>query len=200
MALSLFILLPVLAYLIGSIPFGLVFTQFFSSVDIRSAGSRNIGATNVYRTAGPWLGALTLIGDAAKGALPVGVAAGLTEGAPPAFFVALVAAAAFAGHLFPVYSRFRGGGKGVATAAGCFFVISPAAGVVALLTFILFFCLTDRVSVASLAAAAVLPVAVWKATESLPPAVCAAAVGVAIFVRHHENIRRLIAGSEPPLR
>jgi len=193
--------LPVVAYLLGSIPFGLIFTRLFTSTDIRSSGSGNIGATNVARTAGKLLGAATLAGDMLKGAVPVWIAVALAgkQGDWPEFFVSLVAFSSFAGHLFPLYMRFKGGGKGVATAAGCFFVISPVAGVVAVLMFTLMICLTRRVSVGSLSAAAILPLAMWKSTQSDLFTGCAGVVALAIFLRHRENIARLAKGEEPRL-
>ena len=194
--------LPVFAYLLGSIPFGLILTRLFGSVDIHSAGSGNIGATNVARTAGKTLGLLTLIGDVLKGAVPVWLAVAMTgkQGIGPELYVALVAVLAFSGHLFPLYMNFKGGGKGVATAAGCFWVISPMAGTVSMLVFILLICLTSRVSVGSLAAAAALPLAVWKTTQSAIFTGCAIGVALVVFIRHKENIVRLIVGKEPDFR
>ncbi len=195
------VVLPIFAYLIGSIPFGLVFTRCFGSVNLRGSGSRNIGATNVLRTAGPLLGGLTLAADGLKGAVPLGLAMTITVSHGPLWelYLALVATAAVSGHLFPVYTRFNGGGKGVATAAGCFLVISPLAGTVSILVFILLFCLTGRVSAGSLAGAAVLPLSLWKATQSEIFTGCAIGVVLLIFYRHRENIVRLLSGKEPPV-
>ena len=194
-----FFLLPLFAYLLGSIPWGLIFTRLFTSVDIRHEGSGNIGATNVARIAGPTLGALTLVGDTLKGAIPVWLATAIV--APNdlwgEIYISLVALAAFSGHLYPVYMRFKKGGKGVATAAGCFAVISPMAFVVLILVFIMFVCWLNRVAVASLAAAAVLPVAVWKNTESGVLTGCAVVTAIFIYFRHIDNIKRLLAGTEP---
>ena len=194
-----FIVLPLFAYLLGSIPWGLVLTRLFTSVDIRQQGSGNIGATNVRRVAGTTLGALTLAGDVLKGALPVWLAVTIT--APNELwgeiYISLVAIAAFSGHLYPVYMKFKDGGKGVATAGGCFFVISPMACVVAILVFILFICLFKRVSASSLAAAAALPVAVWYATGSGVLTGCAVVTAIFIYFRHMDNIKRLLSGAEP---
>ncbi|MFC1828160.1 glycerol-3-phosphate 1-O-acyltransferase PlsY [Thermodesulfobacteriota bacterium] len=193
--------LPVFAYLLGSVPWGLVLTRAFTSVDIRQNGSGNIGATNVRRLAGNTLGALTLAGDIVKGALPVWLAVKITAPGNPwsDIYISLVALAAFSGHLYPVYTKFRQGGKGVATAAGCFLAISPIACIVAVLFFILFVCWFNRVSAGSLAASAVLPIAVWKATQSEILAGCAAVTAVFIYIRHRENIKRLLSGTEPGL-
>jgi glycerol-3-phosphate acyltransferase PlsY len=191
--------LPVFAYLLGSIPWGIVLTRLFTSVDIRREGSGNIGATNVVRIAGPTLGVLTLMGDMLKGGIPVWIAGVLTT--PNSFwgeiYISLVALAAFSGHLYPLFMRFKKGGKGVATAAGCFAVISPVAFMVAILVFIMFVCWLNIVAVASLAAAAVLPIAIWKATGSGVLTVCAVVIAILIYFRHTDNIKRLLKGTEP---
>jgi len=197
-----FIALPVFAYLLGSIPWGLVLTQMFTSVDIRQHGSGNIGATNVRRAAGSTLGALTLAGDALKGTFPVWLALTMTGRGHVwgEIYISVVAFSAFAGHLYPVFLKFKNGGKGIATAAGCFLVISPVACMVATLVFIMFVCWWDRVSVGSLAAAATLPVAVWEASHSGVFTACAAATALFIFIRHRDNIKRLWSGAEPTIR
>ena len=195
------LVLPIFAYLLGSIPWGLVLTRLFTSVDIRELGSKNIGATNVKRVAGSTLGILTLAGDILKGAFPVWL--GLTIFSPNTLsgqiYVSLVALAAFLGHLFPIYTKFRNGGKGVATAGGCFAIISPGAFAVAILVFIMFVCWFDRVSAASLAASATLPIAVWKTSGSGVMTGCAVIITLFIFFRHTDNIKRLMAGTEPKL-
>jgi glycerol-3-phosphate acyltransferase PlsY len=196
-----FLVLPVFAYALGSIPWGIVLTRLFTSVDIRREGSGNIGATNVGRIAGPTLGVLTLIGDMLKGAIPVWIAVVLTT--PNSLwgeiYISVVSLAAFSGHLYPVYMKFKKGGKGVATAAGCFAVISPAAFVVVTLVFILFVCWRNIVAVASLAAAAVLPVAVWQSTGSGVLTGCAVVTAIVIYFRHKDNIKRLLKGTEPKI-
>lgn len=194
-----FFVLPVFAYLLGSIPWGIVLTRLFTSVDIRHEGSGNIGATNVLRIAGPTLGVLTLVGDMLKGAIPVWLVVVLAapNGLWGEIYISLVALSAFSGHLYPVYMRFEKGGKGVATAAGCFAVISPMAFVVLILVFIMFVCWLNRVAVASLVAAAVLPVAVWKATGSGILTGCAVVTAILIYFRHIDNIKRLLNGTEP---
>jgi glycerol-3-phosphate acyltransferase PlsY len=192
---------PVFAYLLGSIPWGIVLTRLFSATDIRTQGSGNIGATNVMRVAGTTLGVLTFVGDFLKGALPVYLAVALTgsHNCWDEIYRSLVGLAAFLGHLYPVFMRFKDGGKGVATAAGVFMLLSPVACIVTILVFILFICWCNRVSAGSLAAAAVLPVAVWEASQSAVITGCAVVVGILIFLRHHDNIRRIIAGTEPPI-
>ena len=193
--------IPILAYLLGSVPWGLVLTRMFTSVDIRRQGSGNIGATNVQRLAGTPLGLLTLAGDLLKGAAPVYLAVNVTglEPIQQALFVSVVALAAFAGHLFPIYLKLKGGGKGVATAAGCFLVISPMSVFAALIVFLLILGWFKRVSAGSLSAAAVLPAAVWWACHSKIFTACAVIVAILIFMRHKENIKRLLAGTEPAI-
>ena len=194
-----YIALPVFAYLLGSIPWGLILTRLFTPLDIRQAGSGNIGATNVAREAGVTLGIITLAGDTLKGAVPVWLATSITtmNDTWGAIFVAFVSLAAFMGHLYPVYMKFKTGGKGVATAAGCFAVISPLSMVVSILVFIMIACWSNRVSLASLVAAAVLPLAVWKATHSQIITGCAVITSIFIYSRHTDNIKRLWAGTEP---
>jgi glycerol-3-phosphate acyltransferase PlsY len=193
--------LPLLAYLLGSVPWGLVLTRMFTSVDIRRQGSGNIGATNVRRLAGTPLGLLTLAGDLLKGAAPVYLAVNVTGLDPiqQALFVSVVALAAFAGHLFPIYLKLKGGGKGVATAAGCFLVISPTSVLAALIAFLLILGWFKRVSAGSLSAAAVLPAAVWWRLGSPVYCGCAVLMAVLIVLRHKDNIHRLLTGSEPAL-
>ncbi|MBE9541356.1 MAG: glycerol-3-phosphate 1-O-acyltransferase PlsY [Proteobacteria bacterium] len=190
--------LSVFAYLLGSIPCGLILTKRCASIDIKQKGSKNIGATNVRRVAGATLGTLTLAGDLLKGALPVCLAVYAMAGTfMGEIYLSIVALSSFLGHLYPVYTKFKGGGKGVATAAGCFIIISPIACIVAMLTFILFIFLSNRVSAGSLSGAAVLPVAVWLTSHSIPLTACALITAIFIFFRHTDNIRRLLSGTEP---
>ncbi|MEE4355674.1 MAG: glycerol-3-phosphate 1-O-acyltransferase PlsY [Desulfococcaceae bacterium] len=194
-----YFLLPAAAYLLGSVPFGLIAGRIFAGEDIRKHGSGNIGATNARRRAGNCAGILTLAGDIAKGAFPVYLAFRLSASGTgwEDVYVSFVAICAFAGHLYPFFMKGKGGGKGVATAGGCFLIISPFALLISVLVFILTVCMSSRVSAASLTGSAMLPPAVWIATAS--PVFCACAVIIAfwILVRHRENIRRLMAGTEP---
>ena len=197
-----FIWLPAGAYLLGSIPWGVVLTRVFTSVDIRQQGSGNIGMTNVSRIAGSTLGLLTFLGDVLKGTVPVYLAlvsAGNSQDADD-LLLAIVALAAFFGHLYPLFMKFKYGGKGVATCAGCFVVLSPLACLSTLLTFIIVLFSSKRVSAGSLAAAVVLPWVAWYTTDSLLIAVSALIMAVFIFIRHTENIKRLISGTEPSFR
>ena len=193
--------IAVLAYLLGSIPCGLVLTRAFAGTDVRRSGSGNIGATNVARVAGAWLGLATLTADALKGWLPVYLARSLPAPAAGAETWATAAALlAFYGHLYPLYTGLRGGGKGVATGVGSFILLAPWAVVGVLAVFLVVFLIGRRVSAASLAAAAMLPAAVFLTGHT--GVVCTGAVIVAVFIflRHAENIRRLRAGTEPEFR
>jgi glycerol-3-phosphate acyltransferase PlsY len=197
-----FIGLLICAYLLGSIPWGLVFARFFAQDDIRRKGSGNIGATNVLRQVGVIAGLLTLVGDVLKGALPVYLALavfGPISGAG-AIYVSAVALAAFLGHLYPIYLKFRDGGKGVATAAGCFAVVLPAAVLAALAVFIVMLLAVRRVSAGSLAAAAALPLAAWINNGSAVVIATAGILAIFIFIRHRDNLKRLAAGTEPEFK
>ena len=196
------LLLPLIAYLMGSIPFGLLIARAFGRVDIRVSGSGNIGATNVRRTVGTLPAVATLIGDIAKGFLPVWwagmlVAPGSSGGGQ--VYVALVGLSALAGHLYPVFLKFRTGGKGVATVAGGLLAIAPCALGVSGLVFIMTACGLNRVSAASLAATAAMPLTVWYATGAWPYTCWAGLTAAWIWCRHYSNIQRLLAGTEPSL-
>ncbi|MFW6332647.1 MAG: glycerol-3-phosphate acyltransferase [Thermodesulfobacteriota bacterium] len=194
------IIIPPLSYALGSIPWGLVLTRMFTSVDLRKSGSGNIGATNVRRTAGTLLGVCTLVGDVLKGAAPVWWAVHLVgRGTAADGYVALVALCAFLGHLYPVFMRLSGHIARILQHAGCFLALSPSAVIVTLLVFILFVCMTGRVSAGSLTATAFLPLAVWKAIGSVPLTMCAGVIGGWVWWRHRENLRRLAAGTEPKI-
>ncbi len=183
----------VLAYLIGAIPCGIVLTRLFGKEDIRQAGSGNIGATNVYRVAGRGLGIATLIGDALKGVLPTLFAAQATGFSPAQ--VALIAAATFLGHLYPVYLGFKGG-KGVATALGIFLVLSPKAVLIAFAVFALVLWKWRYISLGSISAAAAIPWLVLAFEGSAWLFVATLFIAAMVIVRHRGNIERLRNGSE----
>ncbi|RLB86513.1 MAG: acyl-phosphate glycerol 3-phosphate acyltransferase [Deltaproteobacteria bacterium] len=185
------------AYLVGSIPCGVVLTRLFSDVDVTKEGSGNIGAFNVFCVAGKRLGIMTLAGDVLKGALPVLFAVYRLHppGGKSEILVCLVALLAFLGHLFPIFFHFKGG-KGVATAAGCFMVISPYAFVVCALVYVMVLCFSGYSSAGSLSAATILPAATWFATHSVVITGCALIMTALIFVRHADNIKRLRNGTE----
>lgn len=180
------------AYLLGSAPSGFLL-GYFAGVDVRKAGSGNVGATNVARVAGKKLGVLTLLLDAAKGFLPVYLAReiGLGDGV-----TGLVALGAFLGHLYPVFLKFQGG-KGVATALGALLALVPAATGILVLVFLVVAVAGRIVSLASIVAAAAAPLAVWLFAYPAPLAGTTLIMGLMIVWRHRENIRRLTSGVEP---
>jgi glycerol-3-phosphate acyltransferase PlsY len=194
--------LPILAFLLGSIPWGLVIVRRFTAIDIKKQGSGNIGATNVGRLAGIPLGLLTLALDMFKGSVSVYLAMILigTEWVWSEGYISFIALAAFLGHLYPVYMKFNNGGRGVATALGCFLIISPVASAIIIVIFLLSVWTSKRVSVGSLIASAALPVAVWLIMDSIVYSVCALIVAVLIYIRHQDNIKRLLSSTEPPFR
>lgn len=182
-----------MAYLIGAIPCGVLLTRFFGAGDIRSAGSGNIGATNVYRVAGKKLGILTLLGDALKGAIPVAVAKFVFL--LPEWGIAVVAVAAFLGHCYPVYLGFKGG-KGVATALGIYLILSPWAVLIALVLFAGILYKTRYVSLGSIAAATLLPFLVILINRSNELLAASLLISMLVILRHRANIRRLLDKTE----
>ena len=189
----------VMAYLLGSIPFGYLVVKIGQGRDIRASGSGNIGAANVTRTVGAAAGVLTLILDAAKGFLAVWIAAryGMV-------FMVAAALGAILGHMFPVWLKFRGG-KGVATGVGAFLLISWHAILGAFVVWVLVIIGFRYVSMASMTAAAALPPLIYLlyAPPHAPPdAVTFGAVAAAVLIiwKHRPNIARLIAGTEPKLK
>lgn len=193
-------ILIISAFLLGSIPFGLLFVFWIARKDIRTVGSGNIGATNVRRVAGTPVALVVLICDVLKGALPVLAAGWLTDHAGYGAWVSAVTAqAAVLGHMFPAYLKFKPSGKGVATALGAFGMLSPTAVSAALGIFIVLATTTRRTSVGSLAGAASLTPAVWLTTHQPAFTLAAVVTTVLIFLRHKDNIRRLLQGREPTL-
>ncbi len=184
------------AYLAGSIPFGLLIARA-RGVDIQAVGSGNIGATNVARTLGKKLGALVLVADMLKGGLPMAAARwllGLDHRAEPLLYVA-VGLAAVLGHCFPVWLRFKGG-KGVATALGVFLVVDPLAALLCIVVFALA-CAAFRISaVGSLSATIAFPAILWLRDHPMNHLVLALLVAVVIVVQHRGNLGRLRRGEE----
>lgn len=187
------------AYVLGSIPFGLIVSSLFGGADVRKVGSGNIGATNVARAAGPLAGVLTLVLDAVKGAAAVLLAGHFTG--ESAAWMTIAGLAALVGHCFPVWLGFRGG-KGVATAAGFFLALCPLALLGSLTLFLLVVAFSRYVSLGSLAAAASIPLLVyllWAPPHAPPHIVTFGALAAALLVvyQHDANIQRLVEGTEP---
>ena len=187
------------SYLLGSIPFGYLLVRLVRGEDVRQIGSGNIGATNVSRKS-PALGALTLLLDALKGAAAVTVARHLATSAGSDAFAAMSTAAMFAvvGHVFPVWLGFRGG-KGVATGLGAFVVIAPKAVLIAAGIFLALVLVFRYVSLGSILAVTTFPVLVWvlHGYGGLPANLFLMALtSLLIVAKHHENIGRLLAGTE----
>jgi len=185
----------ILAYLLGSIPVGLVLARL-KGRDPRTVGSGNIGATNVMRTAGKAIGILTLAGDIAKGFLPAWLA---IEAGEPKLIVAGIGVAAFLGHLFPIYLRFKGG-KGVATAVGVFLALEPAAVIILVCVFIMALLIWRYVSLGSLIGAALMPLLLFIFAAPAAYTLAALIIAALIFYKHRDNIRRLLQGTENRLR
>ena len=182
----------IVGYLLGSIPFGFLLTRAAGLDDIRKIGSGSIGATNVLRTGRKGLAAATLLLDAGKGAGAVLIGAAVA-GLPGVFAGGL---AAVAGHLFPVWLRFRGG-KGAATGLGVLIAASPTVGLAAAVVWIAMLVLLRISSVATLTACAAAPVLAW-ALHAEPTVLALSLCGAAlIWLRHRANIERLLAGTEP---
>jgi glycerol-3-phosphate acyltransferase PlsY len=186
------IIIVIVAYLIGSIPFGYLIVRKTIGADIRQTGSGGTGATNVSRRAGKAAGVLTLLLDAAKGCVAVVIAKAVSG---DDWVIAAAAIAALVGHIFPVWLSFRGG-KGVATGVGIFLVLAPLALLCAGVVFIAIVALTRYVSLGSIIAAILIPVFVWLLTD-LRPLLLAAIVGAALIVfAHRGNIQRLVSRTE----
>jgi glycerol-3-phosphate acyltransferase PlsY len=180
------------AYFLGSIPTGVVLTKAFSKVDIRTQGSRNIGATNVYRTAGKKLGVLALLGDILKGVIPVVLARVTLESH---FWIGAVALVAFLGHIYPIFLKFKGG-KGAATGLGIFLALSPLPTALAAIVFVLVVFRWRYISLGSLTATAAVVVFLALLDPHKIYIPFAFIVAALIFYRHRENLERLMEGRE----
>jgi glycerol-3-phosphate acyltransferase PlsY len=189
------VLLIAVGYGLGSIPTGLLIARWQKGVDIRQYGSGNIGMTNVLRAVGKRAAALTLVGDLAKGLIPVLLARAWLISP---WAIGLVALAAVVGHMYPLYAGFHGG-KGVATTLGAFISLLPGPLLIAFVVWAVCVALRRQVSLGSLAAAAALPIValLWRAPSAyVLYALMAAAL---IWYHHGENIQRLLAGTEPSI-
>jgi glycerol-3-phosphate acyltransferase PlsY len=203
---TLYLIIVAIAYLLGSIPFGYLLVRAFRGEDIRLTGSGNIGATNVARSGAKGLGIATLAFDALKGAAAVFLAEMLGHGyklcgsdehcMAALRLMATAALAAVLGHVFPVWLRFKGG-KGVATALGVFCVLFPKAILISLGIFILIVAVTRYVSLGSIVGAISFPVAAFFLQDSdWLSLLLASAVALIVILMHHQNIGRLLAGTE----
>jgi glycerol-3-phosphate acyltransferase PlsY len=184
--------LIIASYFIGAIPTGVVLAKAFSGTDIRREGSGNIGATNVTRVLGKKLGALTLAGDLLKGFLPVCIGSYLVSSLNVVYLMGL---AAFLGHLFPVYLRFKGG-KGVATGLGVFLYFAPLVILIEVVVFVALVGIWKYVSLGSLIAAAVMPLLLLLFASQKPVVLLSSAFALLIFIKHKANIQRLLNGTE----
>jgi glycerol-3-phosphate acyltransferase PlsY len=196
------------AYLIGSIPFGYLIVRHKVGADIRESGSGGTGATNVSRRAGKAAGVFTLVLDALKGVLAIIVAQIIIgeSGSSIDWLTAAAAIAVIVGHIFPVWLRFRGG-KGVATGVGVFLMLAPIATFCAAIIFVVVVTITKYVSLGSTVAAAIIPLFVWmdmvfiKTITDLWPLLTATVAGAMLIIfAHRGNIRRLAEGTEPKFR
>ncbi len=185
-------LLPIVAYFIGSISSAIVISKLKGLEDPRKVGSGNPGATNVLRSGDKTAAALTLVGDVFKGFLPVMIAK-IMGGGP--ILIALVGLAAFLGHVFPYYYNYKGG-KGVATAAGVFLAIDSLVAFFLVCIWLAVVLVTQYSSLAALVAAIAAPLLLLLLAPSMPNILLAAVIAGFLVWRHHENIERLLAGTE----
>ena len=190
------ILAVILSYLIGAVPFGLFFGRIFSNIDVRSVGSGNIGATNVLRAAGKKAAVMTLLADCLKGLLPVLAVKFMFHDNT---ITGLTGAAAVLGHNYPVYLAFKGG-KGVATSFGVVLAAAPWIGLACLITWLIVALIWRYSSLSALFAFALFPIIAFSAySESRPLGILSLFVFGTIYYRHRENIKRLLAGTEPKI-
>ena len=178
------------SYLVGSFPTAYVICRLFKGVDIRLSGSGNVGATNVARVAGKGYGVVTLLLDVLKGFLPVFICGLYFDS-----YVVLSGAAVIAGHIWPVFLRFKGG-KGVAAGVGVIVALNYIAAIAVFVLFFIILCLTRCVSVGSIVSAAVLPVVMWYLDEPLSVILFTAVAALVAIYTHRENIKRLLKGTE----
>lgn len=186
-----FLVLLLLAYLAGSIPFGLVVGKLFYGVDVRLHGSGNVGTTNVFRVLGKKAGVIVLVCDMLKGYVPAAVAAAVFD----PWFAIVIAAAPVLGHIYSIFLKGRGG-KGIATGAGVVLALVPVAFAIILTAWLLLILITRYVSVASLAAAVLVPVLTIALDEPLPYEIAGVLVAILVWWAHRSNISRLLAGEE----
>ncbi len=180
------------AYFLGAVPFGLVLSRLLSDRDPRDFGSGNIGATNAMRTGGKTVGILTLVADIAKSLIPVGLAVWAQL---PEIWIAAIALATFVGHLYPVYLNFKGG-KGVATMLGAMLPWQPLAAAIGFVLWLVLIVASRYVSLSSIIAALLLPLLVWWMGGSVPALIVSMVFASLVTLKHANNIRRLMDGTE----
>jgi glycerol-3-phosphate acyltransferase PlsY len=191
---SLLLVSIIISYLLGAVPFGLMFSKLFSDVDVRTIGSGNIGATNVLRAAGKNAAVLTLLADGLKGLIPVLVVNRIFQNDA---VTALSGAAAVLGHVFPIYLKFKGG-KGVATSYGVVLAVAPWTGMICLVVWALVAFIWRYSSLSALISFACYPVLTFfsGSPPSKPYGLLSLFMFGMIYYRHRENIRRLLSGTE----
>jgi glycerol-3-phosphate acyltransferase PlsY len=186
-----FVVLFFVAYLLGSIPFGVVIGKLFYGVDVREHGSGNVGTTNVFRVLGKKAGAVVMVCDILKGYLPAAIAAALFTPWAAIF----IAAAPVVGHMYSIFLKGKGG-KGIATGAGVVLALVPLAFAIIFTTWLVLIVVTRYVSVASLTAAVLVPVLTFLFDEPLPYKIAGVLVAILVWWAHRGNIGRLLAGEE----
>jgi acyl phosphate:glycerol-3-phosphate acyltransferase len=192
------IFIALFGYLLGSVPTGIVLTRFFSRVDPRKMGSKNIGATNIYRTAGKTLGVFTLIGDVLKGAIPIWMAMMWSQHdlwGIPELWIAIAGLSPIVGHIFPIFLGFKGG-KGVATALGTYLVISPSSVLIEALLFVLIVWKWRIIALGSITCAVTIPILIAIFRGERIYILLSVVIAALILYRHQSNIARLLHGTE----
>jgi glycerol-3-phosphate acyltransferase PlsY len=193
------IFITLFGYLLGSVPTGIVLTRLFSRGDPRKMGSKNIGATNIYRTAGKTLGVFTLLGDMLKGALPIWMAIMWSQHdlwGIPDLWIAIVGLSPILGHIFPIFLGFKGG-KGVATALGIYLVISPIAVLIEFFVFAFIVWRWRIISLGSIICATTIPILIaFFRSDSQAYFILSVIIAALVLYRHQSNIARLLQGTE----
>ena len=193
------IFIALFGYVLGSVPTGVLLTRFFSRIDPRHSGSQNIGATNIYRTAGKKLGVLTLGGDVLKGVIPIGIAmrmAGDQWGIPADVWIAFAGLSPIVGHIFPIFLGFKGG-KGVATALGIYLPVSPIAVLIELFIFLGVVWRWRFISLASITCVITIPILIaFFRSDSQAYFILSVIIAALVIYRHQSNISRLLQGTE----
>ena len=193
------IFIALFGYVLGSVPTGVLLTRCFSRIDPRHAGSQNIGATNIYRTAGKKLGVLTLVGDVLKGVIPIGIAmrtVGDQWGIPADVWIAFAGLSPIVGHIFPIFLGFKGG-KGVATALGIYLPVSPIAVLIELFIFLGVVWRWRFISLASITCVITIPILIaFFRSDSQAYFILSVIIAALVIYRHQSNISRLLQGTE----